>query len=1225
MTRPNTPSLSDRSEAANREYYTSMMHLPFEPHPETEDDGGCEDHRYATHLDTSTSRFDEGQAPPMTAPNFRTALSIVQSEIHTRRGMNVSANAFGHGGVLADGGGGDTREAVKLRDQSGDQYQHPMQLQSFTTARESGLSGARPAYPSTRASPALRGKVTLQSSTSHPAFTVPPPSFVDSSPGGRLSPTWASASASTRTTGQERHHSHGGQYDSSTANFQRYQQATQVEQQLQMPTWFQDMATDQSSVGGAYNSHGSASWTRDGGLLPQQAQHPIQDNQQESFISTEFPPPPPPPPQASIEDTLEQEVIMAINVRGRTLGCAYFDGQLSTKLFVMQDMSECLNTVTDIVQTIKAQIRPALILTSARLDEAIVAAVRIDETGRETKVDVRPGGDFAFAVAKSKLISVCINAWRSRTRSSLRHGYTTSTHMDRAQDFSGMDETAQREALLQLSKTIDLQSVESIGCAGAIISLLSRHGMSHRAAKGGGTTMLLTVESFTLESFMFINANSLSSLQIFEDESHPSMHNSIRGRKEGLSLFGVLNQAKTPQGKYLLKQWLLRPSLDLNVIYARHQSVECFVRTENQPTVGQLVNCLSHVKNIPKVLQALPRKATIAEWQAVLQVIDSKCLKIHSGVQEILTGESPIIHEILQKFEVQNLMDIGAFIHDVIDFDESVIEGRCVVKHSVDEELDRMRQTYHGLDNFLSEIAKEISQTIPSDFTSTINVIYFPQLGYLITVPMNPEWKTEQDYHLQGLSYQFSTMSTVYYKNSAMRDREIDILQGLQERILEYSQLLVICSDLCAELDVLISFSQVARVRNYRRPQMTERNVLWIANGRHPLQELVVDSFVANSTQLGELDDTVSTTPTVPSNVATTSDSTLTDIDTDAQGVDDGSHQGNRVLILSGANSSGKSAYLKQVALITYMAHVGSFVPADSAVVGLRDKILTRLQTRETVSSIQSAFMTDLQQVALALKLATKRSLVVLDEFGKGTASADGAGMFCGVIEHFAKRHAQERPMVLATTHFHELFENQLLDLNLPISLFTMEVYQEPNCLETAFLFRVIPGITPSSLGPACAAIASMPTPIVQRSMFLSGLFRRYEMVIPMLTEREQKMQRMYEQMAGMLLHLDLDVETSQGLVADPVRISTKWQTSATDGDDDVGNTENATRDGAGTRASIESVDGSSSQVRLKRKRKGAETDDSSTEVEGYDCHLALNQLLQYVAEVYREEQADEH
>lgn len=101
----------------------------------------------------------------------------------------------------------------------------------------------------------------------------------------------------------------------------------------------------------------------------------------------------------------------------------------------------------------------------------------------------------------------------------------------------------------------------------------------------------------------------------------------------------------------------------------------------------------------------------------------------------------------------------------MVDFDESVNEGRCVVKHNVDEELDRMRQNYHGLDSFLSEIAKEISLTIPSEFTSTINVIYFPQLGYLITVPMNPNWKTEQDFTLEGLCYQVCVKLTLCGRN----------------------------------------------------------------------------------------------------------------------------------------------------------------------------------------------------------------------------------------------------------------------------------------------------------------------------------------------------------------------------------------------------------------------------------------------------------------------------
>ncbi|KAF9193313.1 MutS protein msh5 [Haplosporangium sp. Z 11] len=743
----------------------------------------------------------------------------------------------------------------------------------------------------------------------------------------------------------------------------------------------------------------------------------------------------------SLDGTLGREIIMAVNARGKTMGCAYYDGRLA-KLFVMQDMVEC--NALDMMEA---------------------------EKGQETKVEIRPNSDFSYHLAKSKLISVAINM-RRRTRSNANSNAASSPgYMAKAtvhQYSSSMDESVQRDAQLHLSNVIDLQ--------------------------------------------------------IFEDESHPSMHSSVSGSKEGFSLFSILNHAKTSQGRYLLKQWLLRPSMDLGVIHARHQTVECFTRAVNQTTANQLTHYLSRVKNIPKILQELPRKAAIAEWQAILQI--------------------------LHQFAIKDLMDICANIDDVLDFDESVNEGRCVVKHNVDEELDQMRQTYHGLDSFLSEIAKEISQTIPSEFTSTINVIYFPQLGYLITVPINPNWKTDKDYHLEGLSYQFSTDSTVYYKNGAMReldehlgdihglivDREIDILQGLQERILEYSNLLIVCSDICAELDVLVSLAQVARTRNYKRPVMTDRNILQIVNGRHPLQELVVPSFVTNDTLMGEIQNGGNETTTVPS-TSEHKDHRTTDQDTDIQSNSTSQaaqeqmekvHHDNKVMILSGANSSGKSVFLKQVALITYMAHVGSFVPADSALVGLTDKILTRLQTRETVSSIQSAFMTDLQQVHLAIKKATRRSLVVIDEFGKGTIPTDGAGMFCGVIEDFARRPVDERPKVLVTTHFHELLENNLLDLRLPISLYTMEVYQEPDCLEATFMFRVIPGTTPSSLGPACAAMAGLPPQVVQRGAYLSTLFRRYETVIPQLTRREIQMQRMYETLTGLVLHLDFDLDLDE-------------------------------------------------------------------------------------------------
>lgn len=124
------------------------------------------------------------------------------------------------------------------------------------------------------------------------------------------------------------------------------------------------------------------------------------------------------------------------------------------------------------------------------------------------------------------------------------------------------------------------------------------------------------------------------------------------------------------------------------------------------------------------------------------------------------------------------------------------------------------------------------------------------------------------------------------------------------------------------------------------------------------------------------------------------------------------------MLVLTGPNYSGKSVYLKQVALIIFMAHVGSFVPAESARIGLTDKILSRVTTRETVSRAQSAFMIDLQQISLALNLATRRSLLIIDEFGKGTDASDGAGLACAVMEYLLSLGC-DRPKVVGATHFH--------------------------------------------------------------------------------------------------------------------------------------------------------------------------------------------------------------
>ena len=200
---------------------------------------------------------------------------------------------------------------------------------------------------------------------------------------------------------------------------------------------------------------------------------------------------------------------------------------------------------------------------------------------------------------------------------------------------------------------------------------------------------------------------------------------------------------------------------------------------------------------------------------------------------------------------------------------------------------------------------------------------------------------------------------------------------------------------------------------------------------RHLLQELTVPTYIANDTCLkGGLGDDAYTqrlegNPALSEAMA-----------------DNEEPKWPSMLIMTGPNYSGKSVFLKQIAIIVYMAHVGSFVPADQAVIGITDKIITRVATKESVSKAQSSFMIDLQQIALAVSLATRRSLVIIDEFGKGTeskgmfaglgklrcshGSLDGAGLACGVLEYFLGLGA-ETPKVLAATHFHEIFETRFL------------------------------------------------------------------------------------------------------------------------------------------------------------------------------------------------------
>jgi len=250
-----------------------------------------------------------------------------------------------------------------------------------------------------------------------------------------------------------------------------------------------------------------------------------------------------------------------------------------------------------------------------------------------------------------------------------------------------------------------------------------------------------------------------------------------------------------------------------------------------------------------------------------------------------------------------------------------------------------------------------------------------------------------------------------------------------------------------------MSLENVIRIKGgrYSYSQRPLSLICTKASSRHILQERTVSSFVPNDTSLfgGPGDD------------GTDRDEVYQEGSVSRQTYS--REFGASMLILTGPNYSGKSVYLKQVAVIVYMAHIGSFVPAESAWIGITDKILSRVATRESVSRIQSAFMIDLQQISLALSLATRRSLLIIDEFGKGTDSSDGAGLACAVFKHLLSL-GTERPKVLGATHFHgkeyrvdhkaelikykEIFETGLLKSSANLAFGHMEVRTDEQASE---------------------------------------------------------------------------------------------------------------------------------------------------------------------------------
>ncbi|KAI8897851.1 muts domain V-domain-containing protein [Globomyces pollinis-pini] len=703
--------------------------------------------------------------------------------------------------------------------------------------------------------------------------------------------------------------------------------------------------------------------------------------------------------------------IVSFEIHQNQLGISYYSDHVLSLMFPISITEQ--QDLVKIVSLIRLQTQPAFILLSSRSDQTIRDAVngQNDLTSPFT-MELRSALDFKFSNSLQKIQNLGSTV------------LNIQSHID---------------SLLNVN-----ENCVSIASAGAILAHLTDLDQLD----------IHQCEVIHLNFHMQLSAETYCSLSIFNKKSHPNMHSNKE--RDHSSLFQLLNQTKSPVGNQLMKSWFMKPLQNLNDIQSRQSLISFFNHPHNNHLIKELQRHLSDTPNLPMLMSRIRMKNNPSDWKLFYKFLSST-IKICSIFMDVSSTD----FELLQFFQLESIQTILNRLYQAVDFRidfQSPESDRITIKSNVDVTLDEMKRFYQGLDSFLSELADNLQlPTIPA---SEFNLLYYPQLGFLISIGFPTDLKDA--FEIDGLTFQFMDQNRGFYKNEVMFDLdaqfgdihsnivdlELELLQVLRDEIFEHYHQLISISKRLAELDCIVSLSFVAGNFGYCKPEMVHDNCILLEKSRHPIVERHLDNnFIANDVEIGE-----------------------------------GNENRNlfKSLIITGPNSSGKSVYLQQVALIVFMAHLGSFVPCDKAIIGITDKILVRLSASSSVLSNQSSFYHDLNQARACIFDSTPKSLVIMDEFGKGTIPSDGIGLFCAIIKHLCGR-----TKLIACTHFHEISMFNLLE-NLPnLWFFTLAISTVGT--ETEFLYQIQAGQCQSSLGILCASKAGLSTKILNRATSISN------------------------------------------------------------------------------------------------------------------------------------------
>lgn len=558
----------------------------------------------------------------------------------------------------------------------------------------------------------------------------------------------------------------------------------------------------------------------------------------------------------------------------------------------------------------------------------------------------------------------------------------------------------------------------------AVLQYLSENGMSKLSG-------LQKIDRYTSSKYMNIDLSSMRNLELIE---------TMRGKTKRGSLLWVLDKTKTAMGKRLLRSWLEQPLLSMQSILQRQNAVDELA--SDAVLLGEATEYLTGMRDVERLMtRVVYGTANPKEVQEL-----SRTMSRFAPLKQLLsTAHSKLLQSLFQSMDP--LTDQCELIENTLAENPPIgMKDGNIIRPGFSSEVDSVRADMNGGKDFITRL--ELHEKERTGIKN-LKVRYNKVFGYYIEVPLSAANSVPEDYVRKQTLTNAERYITDELKNFearflGARERDIqlefELFCSLRNQIANNLQRIQQTAAAVGQLDSLCSFATVAIANNYCCPRMNTDGVLNINAGRHPVVERVSKiPFVANDTVLDQKE--------------------------------------NRCAIITGPNMAGKSTYMRQVAIITIMAQIGSFVPAQSANIPITDAVFTRVGASDDLATGQSTFMVEMNEVAYILKNATPNSLLILDEIGRGTSTFDGMAIARAVLEHVADTKKLGAKTLFAT-HYHELtaLENELKG----VKNYNIAVKKHGD--DITFLRRIVRGGADESYGVEVAKLAGLPSGVIRRA-----------------------------------------------------------------------------------------------------------------------------------------------